>query len=143
VSGCPHDPEIFTIKPDGTGSRPITDNAVADLSPSWHEPVGSATELPIAITRFDGRDDEIYQILSNGDASQTNKVTNANGLDENPSYAERSCLLFDSNRGGNFDIYQVFGNAGESTVERLASNPARDSDPDWNSSTTTVLCPLG
>ena len=56
------DSEIYTINPDGTGLAQLTDNTIADVSPSW-SPDGQR----IVFLRADGPDLDIWKMNADGD----------------------------------------------------------------------------
>jgi hypothetical protein len=65
-----NDSEIYTIKTDGGGKLPLTDNGAGNYQPAY-----SPNGKRIAYVGFDGTDYEIYTINVGGGASSTSPTT--------------------------------------------------------------------
>lgn len=74
------DDEIYTINPDGTGRRQVTNNNKHDVRPDY-----SPNGRKIAYAGFDGNDYEIYTV--NADGTSKFRVTNNTTVDSAPSYS--------------------------------------------------------
>jgi TolB protein len=71
------DEEIYTIKPDGGGRQPVTDNSSDDYSPSY-----SPSGKRIAYVNSAGTDSEIWTIQPGGGGRQ--QVTDNANNDRDP-----------------------------------------------------------
>jgi Tol biopolymer transport system component len=64
------DDEIYTINPDGTGRRQVTNNNKHDVRPDY-----SPNGRKIAYAGFDGNDYEIYTVNANGTSRSESPTT--------------------------------------------------------------------
>jgi Tol biopolymer transport system component len=93
--------EIYTMRPDGTGLRNLTNNPAADGHPTW-SPDGSR----IAFHSNRSGDFEIYTM--NADGSNVTRVTNRPGWDGQPSWSpDGNTIAFESTYTGIFEIFMV------------------------------------
>jgi Tol biopolymer transport system component len=76
------DYEIYTIKPDGGGRQPVTDNSSDDSSPSF-----SPSGKRIAYVNSTGTDSEIWTIQPNGGGRQ--QVTDNANNDRDPYWGSQ------------------------------------------------------
>jgi TolB protein len=76
------DEEIYTIKPDGGGRQPVTDNSSDDYSPSY-----SPSGKRIAYVNSAGTDSEIWTIQPGGGGRQ--QVTDNANNDRDPYWGSQ------------------------------------------------------
>jgi TolB protein len=76
------DDEIYTIKPDGGGRQPVTDNSSDDYYPSY-----SPSGKRIAYVNSAGTDSEIYTIEADGGGKD--QVTNNASNDRTPYWGSQ------------------------------------------------------
>jgi TolB protein len=114
----PQDFDLHVVRPDGSGVRALTTNAVGEREPAW-APDGRR----IAYTRSRGRlNSDVY--VMNADGSGQRRVV---GDGASPSWSPGGArLAFE--RGG--DIWTA-GLDGAEPV-RITNGPERDSQPDWS-----------
>src|SRR5215218_334846 len=102
-----NDSEIYTIKPDGGGKVPLTDNKAGNYQPAY-----SPNGKRIAYVGFDGTDYEIYTInVGGGDKLN---VTNNSTDDYDPDYAPNGKRIAYTNNvsGGDEEIYTINASGG-------------------------------
>jgi Tol biopolymer transport system component len=117
-------PDIFTIKPDGTGKSPnlTASSAFPDLQPAW-SPGGRR----IVFTSLRDGDREIY--VMNADGSHQRRLTNNPARDDDPSWSPNGRqILFASDRDGDAEIYVM--DADGSRVRQLTDNTGLDFQPE-------------
>ena len=76
------DEEIYTIKPDGGGRQPVTDNSTDDFYPSY-----SPSGKKIAYVNVTGTEGEIWTIQPNGGGRQ--QVTDNANNDRDPYWGSQ------------------------------------------------------
>lgn len=118
--GCDGDSEIFTLRPDGSGRRQLTDNGFFDYSPNV-SPDGR--RIAFASERFG--DVDIYTMSPSGGGVK-NLTKNSRIHDNDPAWSpDGSKIAFSSYRDGSEGIYAM--NADGTGVNRIA----RYEDPDF------------
>jgi Tol biopolymer transport system component len=117
-------PDIFTIKPDGTAKSPnlTASSAFPDLQPAW-----SPDGRRIAFTSLRDGDREIY--VMNADGSHQRRLTNDPARDDDPSWSPNGRqILFASDRDGDAEIHLM--EADGSRVRQLTDNTGLDFQPE-------------
>lgn len=123
--------DIWTMRPDGSGAKKLTDDKVDDLFPEW-SPNGER----IAWAR--GAAPSAREIwVMNADGTGKRQVT-FNAFDDlDPVWSpDSSQLAFRSIRDGNRDVYVV--NVDGTGERRLTADPAYDFAPDWSPDGTRI-----
>jgi Tol biopolymer transport system component len=116
--------EIFTIKPDGTGLKNLTNNNASDDRPSW-----SPDGTKIAFNSNRSGNQEIFVMNADGTGA-VNRTNNAAG-DVDPAWSpDGTKIAFLTNRDGNSEIYTM--NPDGTGVKRLTNNAASDTQPAWS-----------
>jgi hypothetical protein len=101
VSERDGNPEIYVIKPDGTGLVRLTNNAAADTEPAW-SPDGKR----IAFTSDRDGGEDIY--VMNADGSNVVRRTNTGSYNESPAWSpDGRKIAFSSLRNGDLGIYVI------------------------------------
>ncbi|MFP5351244.1 MAG: TolB family protein [Actinomycetota bacterium] len=119
VSDRDGDPEIFTIAPDGSGSRQLTSNTFWDTEPAW-SPDGSK----IAFSSNRDGDDDIYLMGATGGAV-TNLTDAGTGADGQPDWAPDGSRIAFVRDG---DVYTVPATGGSPTKIGRGVAPAWSPD---------------
>lgn len=127
--------EIFTIKPDGTGSTNVSNESGGDVDPAW-SPDGAR----IAWVNY-AADGEIFA----ADASGGNKVnlTDNDKLDRNPDWSpDGSKIAFTSFRDGRWEVYVM--NSDGSNQTRMTDQPCQSYNALWSPDGTRIayICGL-
>jgi hypothetical protein len=118
------DSEIFTMRPDGSGVKQLTDNTTDDVNPAY-----SASGATVVYISFDGKDYELFAVSRFGGAPK--RITN-NDVDEyhpSPSPDGRR-IAYTGSDGTDNEIFTVPATGGAPT--RVTDNTANDLDPDWH-----------
>jgi Tol biopolymer transport system component len=116
--------EIHVMRADGSQVIRLTNNAFADLEPSW-SPDGKRL---VFFTDRDGNQ-EIYVMNADG-SSQANLSRNA-AADTQPAWSpDGRRIAFVSGRDGDGEIFVM--NANGSGVRQLTSNDLADATPAWS-----------
>ncbi len=117
--------EIYSINPDGTG-RTLLGGAFLFYRSA---PSFSPDANKIAFSGYrTGFFRSIYAM--NADGSNTIRLTNSAGNDENPSFGPNGKIAFTSTRDFNAEIYIM--NADGTDQMRLTNNPSADVDPTFS-----------
>ena len=123
-------PEIYTMKHDGSGQTRLTSNQYSDIAPAW----SSDGQNIVFLTDRDGNL-EIYSM----DIFGNNQVN----LSNNPAYdiyadwsPDMQKIAFSSNRTGNFEIFVM--NADGSNQTQLTNNPEEEGNPRWSPDGTKI-----
>ncbi len=111
---------IETVRPDGTGRKPVTEG----YAPNW-SPDGSR----IAFHRSaDGSESRIF--VADADGSDENPLTMSGAYDSEPAFSPGGGkVVFASDRDGDYDLYVM--DADGTDVRQLTNHPGADSSPDW------------
>jgi Tol biopolymer transport system component len=117
--------EIYTIRPDGSDLRRVTNNAQDDIHPDWSP---NGTRIAYSSEVSPGN----YDILTVApDGSGIINLTNHPATDWRPAWSpDGTRIAFHSNRDGNFEIYVM--NVDGTGLQRLTDNPADDFHPAWS-----------
>ena len=120
--------EIFTVKPDGTGRRQLTDNTVDDGFAAW-----SPNGKRIAFARWRDGDYEIYTMLADG--SEETNLTNGAGYDFQTAWSPSGQrIAFASTRDdadGHADIYTMRAD-GTDVRQLTKTSEVNDVNPVWS-----------
>jgi hypothetical protein len=124
------DSEIFTINPDGTGLKQLTNNSVGD-----YFPVVSPDGTKIAYESQNG-DYDIF-LMNASDGSDQKNLTNNYVNDFDPVFSPGGAKIAywsegkqTSNPEGDIDVYRMNALDG-SSKKNLSNNAAYDEAPDW------------
>lgn len=137
--GAPSDPpppgfsqaEVYTMDPDGSDVRLLTDNTVQDLDPAW-SPDG--TRLSFDSLR-DSSALEIYTMSPDG--TDVRRLTFAPAEDRRTSWSPDGSIAFQAGRDTNFNIYRMNGADG-SDQRALTVDPTQDTQPAWSPDGTKI-----
>jgi dipeptidyl aminopeptidase/acylaminoacyl peptidase/uncharacterized RDD family membrane protein YckC len=122
--GRPETSEIYMMKPNGAGLRPLTSNDSAD-----HDPDLFADEK-IVFTAERDDNEEIYVLRVDG--TGTERLTDDQAADWCPDWSpDGERIAFTSERVGNSEIYIM--DADGTNPMRVTRNEADDVCPDWSS----------
>ncbi len=117
--------DIWSMNPDGSDRRNITNSAEDEWNPSW-SPDGS--RLAFVSDRAEGNWD-IYVI--NVDGSGLMRLTDHPARDSEPAWSpDGSTIAFVSRRDGHSEIYAM--NADGSNQRNLSNHPNGDEAPAWS-----------
>jgi TolB protein len=114
--------EIWTMRADGSEARAVVRNASFNRSPSWG-PDGS-----IVYTSRESGSDQVWRLAPG--TTMPVRLTTGGAADQFPRVSpDGSRILFQSNRGLDFDIYVM--NADGSGVRNLTDRAGDDRFPAW------------
>lgn len=121
--------EICIMDASGNGVKRLTDNKVADLSPSW-SPDG---RIIIFVRIFQLGPGEfqwdIFKMRSDG--SQTKRLTNSQAYDDHPEWSpDGKRITFVSARSGNQDIWSMGPNGKQK--RNLTRSEESETYPSWS-----------
>ncbi len=116
--------EVYSMNADGSGVVNMTNNASADVEPSW-----SGDGSKVSFTSLRDGNAEVYTM--NADGSGQTRLTNnpATDNESNMSWGG-SKIGFRSNRDGNNEAYVM--NADGSGETRMTNDPDHDGGPSWS-----------
>ena len=124
ASNADGDFEIYTVKPDGTGKKRVTDNEAIDYFPAW-----SPNGKRIAYESNADGDFEIYKIKPNGTGKK--RVTDNDAvIDAFPAWSpngKRIAYSIDSD--GDYEIFTIKSDG--TNRKRVTDNETFDPSPDW------------
>lgn len=116
---------IFVIRPDGRGLRPLLSDAPGDNGGGEFSPDGSM--VAFASDRDGNR--ELY--IADRDGGAVRRLTSNDAFDSAPAWSPRDGLIaFVSDRDGSHDIFTIPSAGG--TPTNLTAHPAWDSKPAWS-----------
>jgi Tol biopolymer transport system component len=119
-----HDPEIYTINPNGRGKFQLTHNNEIDLEPSY-----SPNGQRIAYASLGADDQEIYTINLNG--SGKTKVTNNTKEDDSPAYSpDGKRIAYTTYGEPDSEIYTI--KAGGGGRINVTDNGTEDYEPSYS-----------
>ena len=114
--------EIYSMNPDGTNRTLLGGASLFYRSAPSFSPDGNK----IAFSGYrTGSFRSIY--VMNADGTNTVRLTNSDGNDENPSFGSNGKIAFESTRDLNAEIYIM--NADGTNQTRLTNNMSGDTDP--------------
>lgn len=127
------DREIYTMNPDGSGKKQLTDNNAVDDMPAW-----SADGAAIAFTS-DRRQKDFYEIYTmNADGSNVKRLTDSQWDDNSPSFSpDGSKIVFASNRSGVFQVFIM--NRDGSGQTPLTEDAYFSGQPEWSPDGTKIV----
>lgn len=120
--------EVFTVRPDGTGRKRLTDNLVDEWGPKW-SPDGTKIALS---SRRDGNS-EIY--VMDGSGLNVTRLTENDASDGVPAWSpDGSRIAFSSSRNDPMDIdndlFVMDADGGNVTV--VVRSPRTEQNPSWS-----------
>lgn len=118
------DAEIYTMKPDGSDLRRLTNNNAIDTSPAW-----SPDCSRIAFVSDRGGNPQIYTM--NSDGSNVSRLTHVGNYNTNPVWSKRDQIAFsarDEYKG--LDIFVI--NADGSDLTRITQQQGKNDKPAWS-----------
>jgi Tol biopolymer transport system component len=115
--------QLFVVRSDGSGKKPLTDSSGINNWPSY-SPDGKQ------IVFSSSRDGDFEVYVMNADGSTVRRLTESPGQDIRPRFSpDGKRIAFTSHRDGNAEIYVL--DADGSRVLRMTESPDRDDYPDW------------
>lgn len=122
--------QIYSMNPDGSSVRRITNNASNDTEPR----VSQDGQRIVFVSDRDGNP-EIYAM--DYDGANVVRLTNNAGDDTHPVWSpNRARIAFVSNRSGNNEIYAM--NANGSGLAKLTADGVNDRQPTWSPDNTRI-----
>ncbi|MDI6793562.1 MAG: fibronectin type III domain-containing protein [bacterium] len=122
--------EIYTMNPDGSNTKPLTNNTVDDVDPSF-SPDGEQ----IVWSRYDGSDYEIW--VMEADGSNPQPLSNNSAHDREPCYSpDKTSIIFASKLDGDYDIFIMDANG--ANTQPLTANSVDDRYPAFSPDGDTI-----
>ena len=126
-----HDPEIFTVMPDGTGLRRLTDNQLSDRHPTW-SPDGRRLAFSSARTG-------LFQIYSmRADGSRQRRLSNQAEDCETPAWSPNGRWIVFSCQLGWWKLVRMRPD-GSGERRLLPGYPRTESSPTWTPGNAIVF----
>ncbi len=124
--------EIYTMKPDGSELRRLTNNAAYDDFPVW-----SPDGRKIAFVSDRDGEPEIYRM--DADGSRVRRLTTDDGpVNAFPAWSpDGSKIAFATDRDGDREIYVMESDGSNQT--NLSNHPGYDASPSWSPDGTRLL----
>ena len=130
VSSCEGDPDIFRMRPDGTGVERLTARPGRE-----HEPVFSPDRSMIAYAYRAEGDSEIHVMAADGTGDRA--VTDDEFSESTPTWSpDGTRIAYESRRNDNGDVYVLELESGRET--RLTRDPSDDLAPAWSPDGSTI-----
>ena len=140
VRGVGSAAEIFVMRPDGSGSRRLTNNALFDANPSW-SPDGRRIVFVRAQDSIPGspaRRPDIF--VMNADGSGVRRLHESLGAASEPRWSpdgQRIAFEEIDPSSGRFQLYVM--SADGSNMRRLTSGPPENFTADWSPDGTRLV----
>ncbi|MGB3634380.1 MAG: hypothetical protein WA982_10095, partial [Rubrobacteraceae bacterium] len=128
--GVGTDPEIYTMKKDGTDVRQLTNNSAWEGNPAF-SPDGEKIA-------FDSNLDGTYEIfIMNSDGSNQRRVTYERGSATSPAFSpDGTRIVYEVWESGNADIHAI--NTDRSGREIIVQDSVREESPAWSPDGTEI-----
>lgn len=131
-TGVTSDAEVFAMRPDGTGKRPITDNGQNDFFPAW-----SADGTAMAFESSSATDLDVWILDVRGERNLTNDPGHANRY---PSWSPDGTHIVYSRQSpftgrGPLFVIGVDGSA----PTRITTASSVNEDPAWSPDGSTIV----
>jgi Tol biopolymer transport system component len=124
VSNRDGNPEIYSMREDGSEVRRLTDHPAREQSPAW-----SPDRRWIAFVSDRDGEEQIYVMRFDGRGVR--RLTTGAGPNRSPAWSpDGQQIAFVSERDGNEEIYRMDPDG--SSVTRLTDDTGRDFDPAWS-----------
>jgi Tol biopolymer transport system component len=123
--------EIYSMKPDGSDQKRLTNNTAMDIMPSF-----SPDGKHITFARgHNGGNFDIYVMRVDG--ANAIRLTDNPNIDFEPVWSpDGNHIAFRSERDGNSEIYSMNANGNNQT--NLTNNPKFDTTPSWSPDGTKI-----
>ena len=125
--------QIFTMDPDGSNQKNISNSRFNDLEPGWSP---DSKQIAFVRTAPFNNSSDIWSMDSDG-ASQTQLTFTINATEGRPNWSpDGSAITFHTNRDGNQEIYIMKSSGAAQT--RLTNHAAVDINPAWSPDGSTI-----